>query len=675
MLNRLENARPLQRYTFIVGVGFVFLGCATIVRLVVGEVHALETRVIALGLSAMFLILAARAKLTDQYANALYFVAVAGVMLHVSTMRVLSGFAPAFDVTFFGLLAVGTLVVNSKTWLQVHLFCWTVLAVGVALFWAPTLSTKTTLSIASAVLGAFFYVIFEGFRSARERLQQRSEELEASQTFAGVGSWSLDFATRKIDWSPTARNIMELPDDEPIPPELATFTLGSINDNPIWQSVQTALQTREPFHVVEELKTFHGRKAWVESRGQIQYDGDKPIRLMGVFTDITDRKLRERELVLARKQAEAAADARSQFLANMSHEMRTPLNGVLGLTAVLEASDLQDDQREQVRLIRSCSDALLHLVDDVLDYSKLDTDEIRIHPVPTPLQELVDNALDSVAQLAAEKDLELKHTLPRLNFSHILVDGPRLLQVLKNLLSNAVKFTRTGSVALSISLQDQKDQSARLSFTVSDTGIGIAPDQQRDLFNAFTQADSSNAREFGGTGLGLAISYELIAKMGGKLQVTSTPDSGSEFFFDLTVPVVAALMPRTNDQPVRILLTEDNPVNQQVAQKMLTRLGYVVDVASDGKEAVEIAASGDYPIILMDVQMPGMDGISATHAIRALEGVPQPKIIALTANSHPEDRERCLEAGMDGFLAKPVRMEELGEYLTTIATSQASIQH
>ncbi len=395
--------------------------------------------------------------------------------------------------------------------------------------------------------------------------------------------------------------------------------------------------------------------------------------------DITEQKQAEDLLIEAKEAAEAAARSKSDFLANMSHEIRTPLNAVLGLTGLLLNTDLNAQERDYVETVRSSGNTLLSVINEILDFSKIEGGKMELECLPFHLHECIAVAVDLVKAAADQKGLVMKYGLDEAIPAYFKGDVTRLRQVLVNLLSNAVKFTHAGTIEIYVTAKPIQTTNSRLyelHFSISDTGIGI-PDEKLDrLFQSFSQVDSTTTRKYGGTGLGLAISRRLVELMGGEIWVVSRPKLGSTFHFtipaeeaeEISIPVDSCAT-RVKTHPrqgkagtLRILLAEDNAINQMVAIQMLKRLGYSADVAGNGLEVLQAIERQPYDVVLMDVQMPEMDGLMAAQEIRKLwpKG---PRIIAITAYALKGDRERCLAAGMDDYISKPIVIEELRRVL------------
>ena len=503
---------------------------------------------------------------------------------------------------------------------------------------------------------------------ARAALERSEERLQRALEGSGLALWDLDVTSERIYLSEQWSVMLGGPARETSCTAQELLDLVPMEDLPLIQAaLEPVLRGESARYVVQHrVRKPDGSFLWVHSEGRVadRHGKGAPLRMVGTNRDITQHVQAEQDLREARDAADAASKAKSQFLATMSHEIRTPLNGIIGMTKLLLDEPLPPQVRHHADLIDRSAHSLLALVDDILDVSKIEAGQMEIERVAFDLHELLDDLANLYRLRATEKSLLFRvrrdPSVPQL----VEADPTRLRQVLVNLLGNALKFTSSGWIGMDVQAQ-QSDTGWVLEFAVVDTGIGIPAEVQPELFTRFMQADSSTSRRFGGSGLGLSIVRQLVELMGGTVAVRSVPGKGSRF--TVTLPVLAALeapaysvwqdLPAPSEH-TRVLIAEDNTTNQVVAFGMLRKLGYDdVSIVNDGVEAYQAALAERFDVILMDCQMPEMDGYEATRRLRAAGCTSA--IVAMTANAIQGDRERCLEAGMNDYLSKPIDLRVL----------------
>ncbi|MFC2073725.1 ATP-binding protein, partial [Campylobacterota bacterium] len=510
----------------------------------------------------------------------------------------------------------------------------------------------------------------------RKELSLNEERFTLALEGAKDGLWDWNIITDEVFYSNTWKNMFGYQEDE-ILNQLKEWK-DRIHPDDMVKAMNELTQYLEGKSEVYEsemrIQCKDGSYKYILARGKAIVSDDSYItRMLGLHIDISEQKQLEQSLIESKIIADKANKAKSDFLANMSHEIRTPLNGILGLTDLVLKTSLNEKQTEYLIKSKTSSLALLRVINDILDYSKIEAGKLDLELKPFNLAEIVKNLKDLFEYQANKKGIELIFDSHLAANTMLVGDALRLTQILTNLIGNAIKFTEQGSVKVSIEVYKEKDGLKELKFSVKDSGIGISKSIQNNLFKEFSQADSSITRTYGGTGLGLAISKQLVDMMQGKIWIESVEGEGSEFIFTLSLESApdqnqndSALMPLELDpshldalKGVKILLAEDNKVNQIVAMGLLEDYLVEIDVANNGQEAVDMALKAKYDIVLMDLQMPVMDGFEATHRIREMDNYKHTPIFALSAAVMQEDKKLTQEAGMDEHLAKPIDKEIL----------------
>mgnify|MGYP001134380665 CR=1 FL=1 len=496
-----------------------------------------------------------------------------------------------------------------------------------------------------------------------------------------AGTWDWNIKTGDIDINERWALLIGYTRDELVPVNF-NFWAEDLHQDDLKvarESLEEHFSGKTSYYDVEfRARHKDGHWVWINARGKVTgWDKDgNPMHMTGTHLDITKRKESELALAAAKEAAEEATKSKSYFLANMSHEIRTPMNAIIGMTDLALETGLNDRQRNYISKVKRAGMSLLGIINDILDFSKIEAGKLDFENNDFNLKSTLDNVETIIGLTAEEKGLRVRFNLEAGIPEYFKGDSLRLEQILLNLGNNAVKFTSEGSVSIDVELEKEIEDHFRLHFCVTDTGIGISEEQQKKLFEAFNQADSSTTRRYGGTGLGLAISKQLTRMMGGEIWVESQPDVGSQFHFTVMLEKgnpenlrsESIQLPEGNDslEGINVLLVEDGDLNQELVREVLEMNGIEVTSAWNGQEALDVLKTSDFDAVLMDVQMPVMDGYEATRQIRKQDKYKKLPVIAMTGNVMDQDEETAKESGMDDHIGKPIKFDLLLEKLSIL---------
>ena len=516
---------------------------------------------------------------------------------------------------------------------------------------------------------------------SNKTLSQTKEVLEQTSILTRVGGWEIDIIKNSIEWSSMMRIILDV--DKNFKPDLNSINgfYHPEDSHKLTNAIENAIKYGQPWAYEVRIITANKNTIWVKSIGNAEFDKGICVRLFGSIQDINDIKNDKLELDNAKKIAEEASKAKSNFLANMSHEIRTPLNGVIGFTDILMKTPLSDEQQTFMQTVYQSAHSLMEIINEILDFSKIEAGKLELEIQSTPINELISQISEITRYQSEQKNIPIRFNLDASLPKKIFLDPVRIRQILVNLISNAVKFTSKGDVTVTVKCLQMNDNTTGLyRFAVKDTGVGIAQENIKKIFEAFSQEDTSTTRKFGGTGLGLTIANKLLGLMDSYIKVDSSIGNGSLFYFDVLLQSDTSIEPildttstyleqsaeeGTFSSDLTILVAEDNPINMLLARTIFKKINKKFNLveAENGMQAVDLFQKTNPDIIFMDIQMPLLSGIEATKSIRSFKNGKLVPIIALTAGIVKGEREQCLANGMSDYITKPVILNKIKSIL------------